>query len=184
MVNLDTKAKGCGILDYPRAWIDYLIYFHTDQDFFECHEVLEEHWKEEGMTGNLWPGLIQIAVGLYHQRRGNMNGAKRMFTSGIEKLATVNAELAVLGIESVPLFDHLTKRKSEIDQGLDYQTFILPLTADLLKVCQDEAIGMGKVWGLNTAPDDSIVHKHKLRDRSQVIQEREQQKRTKNRFIQ
>jgi predicted metal-dependent hydrolase len=169
---------------YPKAWIDYLLYFHSDQDFFECHEVLEDHWKEEGMTGNLWPGLIQIAVGLYHQRRGNMNGAKRMLTSSIEKLATVKSELTDLGIETETLFDNLSKRKEEIEQGLDYQTFILPLNADLIEVCHVEAQVMGKVWKLNTAPDESIVHKHKLRDRSQVIQEREQQKQIKNRLSQ
>ncbi|WNB93669.1 DUF309 domain-containing protein [Bacillus sp. NEB1478] len=167
---------------YPKAWIDYLTFFHTDQDFFECHEVLEEHWKEEGMTGNLWPGLIQIAVALYHQRRGNMNGARRMLTSGIKKLSSEKSALNNLGIDSEHLLEKLKNRKKEIEQGLDYKTFILPLTDELLEACCVEAEKRGKVWELNRNPDETIVHKHKLRDRTQVIEERDQQKQIKNRL--
>ncbi|MDR7072600.1 DUF309 domain-containing protein [Fictibacillus barbaricus] len=167
---------------YPMAWIDYLIYFHTDQDFFECHEVLEEHWKKEGMTGNLWPGLIQIAVALYHQRRGNLNGAKRMLTSGIDKLSTEKSSLTDLGIDTEHLLKKLKNRKKEIEQGLDYQTFIIPLTDELFEACCLEAENRGQVWGSNENPDETIVHKHKLRDRTQVIEERDLQKQIKNRL--
>lgn len=31
---------------YPTAYIKYLFHFHTDRDYFECHELLEEHWKQ------------------------------------------------------------------------------------------------------------------------------------------
>ena len=31
---------------YPEAYIEYLMYFHGNRDYFECHEVLEEYWKE------------------------------------------------------------------------------------------------------------------------------------------
>lgn len=64
---------------YPKPYIDYLVYFHTNRDYFECHEVLEEHWKvaDPRHRNVLWVGLIQVAVSLYHHRRSNYVGAER-----------------------------------------------------------------------------------------------------------
>jgi uncharacterized protein len=169
-------------LNYPKAWIDYLIYFHTDQDYFECHEVLEEHWKNEGMKGNLWPGLIQIAVALYHQRRGNMNGAKRMITSGIEKLYTEKTALIALGVEIEPFFHVVEDRKREIEQQKKFQPISLPLTSELLRVCLLKTAKTKSGWCINHNPGENIVHKHRLRDRTSVIEERKKQKLHKKRF--
>jgi uncharacterized protein len=170
-------------LNYPEAWIDYLIYFHTDQDFFECHEVLEEHWKNEGMKGNLWPGLIQIAVALYHQRRGNMNGANRMITSGIEKLYTEKKALIDLGLELDSFFERLEGRKLEIEQQMKFKLISLPLTSTLLQECLSKAAKTEEEWMKIANPDDQIIHKHRLRDRTAVIDERNKQKLQKNRMI-
>ncbi|MCM3719700.1 DUF309 domain-containing protein [Fictibacillus phosphorivorans] len=169
-------------MDYPEAWIDYLIYFHVDQDFFECHEVLEEHWKNEGMKGNLWPGLIQIAVALYHQRRGNMNGAKRMITSGIQKLYTEKKALLNLGIELDPFFHIIEERKLDIQQQKEFQPISLPITSELLEVCLLKTAKTEEDWGNHGNPDENIIHKHRLRDRTSVIEEREKQKLHKKRF--
>lgn len=35
---------------YPAEYLEYLVYFHADRDYFECHEILEEYWKEQGMN--------------------------------------------------------------------------------------------------------------------------------------
>lgn len=169
-------------MNYPEAWIDYLIYFHTDQDFFECHEVLEEHWKNEGMKGNLWPGLIQIAVALYHQRRGNMNGAKRMITSGLEKLYTEKAALIDLGVELQPFFNVVEDRKREIEQQKEFQPISLPLTSDLFRVCLLKTSKTEVDWNIKDIPGENIIHKHRLRDRTSVIEERKKQKLQKKRF--
>ncbi|MFE1244061.1 DUF309 domain-containing protein [Fictibacillus sp. NPDC058756] len=170
-------------MNYPKAWIDYLIFFHTEQDYFECHEVLEEHWKNEGMKGNLWPGLIQIAVALYHQRRLNMNGAKRMITSGIQKLQSEKAALHSLGLEPDTLFELLENRKNEIVQQKEFKPFLLPLTPSLKKTCILEAEKTGKAWKSKLVRDETIIHKHRLRDRTPVIEEREKQKLQKNRIL-
>jgi uncharacterized protein len=169
--------------EYPKAWIDYLIHFHTDQDFFECHEVLEEHWKNEGMKGNGWPGLIQIAVALYHQRRHNMNGAKRMMNSGINRLKEEKDFLAALGLQTAAFLEILEERKKAITHHEKYEPVILPLTESVLKKCKEEAIRQGKQWGKHAAPDEHVIHKHKLRDRTSVIDERIKQKQLKNRTI-
>ena len=31
---------------YNPLFVKFIVYFNENQDFFECHEVLEEYWKE------------------------------------------------------------------------------------------------------------------------------------------
>ncbi len=70
---------------YPTEYIQFLIHFHGDYDYFECHEILEEYWKTKprGNRDDYLVGLIQVAVSLYHQRRTNWNGATKMMKSAI-----------------------------------------------------------------------------------------------------
>ena len=57
-------------------------------DFFECHEFWEDLWHEEPpRERDFMQGLIQVAVGCEHFKRGNTRGAITLTTRGIEKLA-------------------------------------------------------------------------------------------------
>lgn len=161
---------------YPPAYIDYLHYFHCERDYFECHEVLEEHWKEkEAHDRELhWVGLIQIAVGLYHYRRGNLNGAKRMLTNAITVIRTNSSEIDSLALDSRRLIEILENQLSRIERQATYKSIDLPLTDEsLLSSCMTRALKENLVWG---APSDlqnqSLVHRHSTRNRDDVIQER------------
>lgn len=70
---------------YPDRYIRFFIYFNIDRDYYECHEVMEELWLEEGRNP-FYQGLLQVAVGLFHFRRENINGAKKLFASALSKL--------------------------------------------------------------------------------------------------
>lgn len=70
---------------YDRLYVQYIYYFNEARDYFECHEVLEELWLEEGRNP-LYQGLLQVAVGLYHYENGNSNGSIKLFTAALEKL--------------------------------------------------------------------------------------------------
>ena len=70
---------------YEPLYIDYLIYFNRDRDYFECHEVLEELWLERNRDP-LYKGLLQIAVGLYHYRNRNYRGGLMMLQSSLKLL--------------------------------------------------------------------------------------------------
>lgn len=72
-------------MPYDQLYIQFLYYFNIDKDFFECHEVMEELWLEEGRSP-LYQGLLQVAVGLHHYSYGNASGSIKLFTAGIEKL--------------------------------------------------------------------------------------------------
>jgi uncharacterized protein len=65
--------------------VDFIYYFNIKRDYFECHEVMEELWLEEGRAP-LYQGLLQIAVGLYHHWNGNVGGSIKLFSQGIDKL--------------------------------------------------------------------------------------------------
>jgi hypothetical protein len=57
-------------------------------EFFECHEVLEEAWTPERGPRRLFlQSLIHMAVGFYHNTRGNQVGAVRQLRKGLRKLA-------------------------------------------------------------------------------------------------
>lgn len=57
-------------------------------EYFECHEVLELAWTpERGPRRQFLQGLIHVAVGFYHHRRGNPVGACRQLRKALRKLA-------------------------------------------------------------------------------------------------
>ncbi len=85
---------------YPKAYIDYLVEFHATRDYFECHEILEEFWKEDPpkKRKRYWVGFIQLAVALYHHRRQNTAGAKRLMANSIRILQAEHRAVEDLGL--------------------------------------------------------------------------------------
>ena len=56
-------------------------------EFFECHEVLEELWNQQSLPEKEFTqGLIQIAVGFYHLRRDNFEGANKLLARGTTRV--------------------------------------------------------------------------------------------------
>jgi len=56
-------------------------------EYFECHEVLEAGWTgERGPRRLFLQSLIHMAVGFYHDGRGNTVGATRQLRKGLRKL--------------------------------------------------------------------------------------------------
>ncbi|MFC7680823.1 DUF309 domain-containing protein [Paenibacillus sp. GCM10028914] len=72
-------------MKYESLYVAYLIYFNRDRDYFECHEVLEELWLARDKDPR-YKGLLQVAVGLYHFRNGNVPGGFKMMNSAFTKL--------------------------------------------------------------------------------------------------
>ncbi|MFS0822892.1 DUF309 domain-containing protein [Bacillus sp. 1P02SD] len=164
---------------YPQAFIEYLIHFHCDRDYFECHEVLEEHWKEDPLPKRkkYWVGLIQIAVSFYHYRRGNRAGALKMMKSALKICKEQKSELEELGFQVDELIELLQKKYDDIENGIPYKSINLPLTDKILLAdCISQASKSGKSWGkASDFSNKEIIHKHKLRDRSETIAERKKQ---------
>nr|WP_279325933.1 DUF309 domain-containing protein [Bacillus sp. FJAT-47783] len=154
-----------------------MYYFHCERDYFECHEILEEFWKEDppNERKSYWVGFIQIAVGLYHHRRNNFVGAERMFQRALNILQKNERYVTSLGINYDELLSLLSVCLDDIRHGKQYESIHLPIyDQNLLKKCETYAKQRGKTWG---APSDLnnqfLLHKHSLRDRTDVVKERQ-----------
>jgi uncharacterized protein len=63
---------------YPAEYLEGLRLFNAEE-FFECHDVLEEIWREtQGEEKLFYKALIHAAVALYHFGEGNLGGARKM----------------------------------------------------------------------------------------------------------
>lgn len=63
------------------------IYLFNEEEFFECHDVLEELWADTMGEHRLFiQGLIQAAVAMFHFGNENLGGARKMYYSAVEKL--------------------------------------------------------------------------------------------------
>lgn len=72
---------------YDRLYIEFLYHFNITLDYFECHEVMEAYWLNEGRNKKL-QSFLQVAVGLYHFRNGNPKGAIQLLEGALEKKDT------------------------------------------------------------------------------------------------
>lgn len=166
-------------MGYPRPYILYLVHFHGDRDFFECHEILEEYWKEANPKdrNSLWVGFIQIAVALYHERRENRQGAIRTITKAVNNLSNNRNKLNDFGLDVDKLFLLLKYTRERMIAGKAYENINLPLIENqLITQCIAECKKLGLTWEMESSvANPKIIHKHLLRDRSKVIQERSRQ---------
>ncbi|MGF9765760.1 DUF309 domain-containing protein [Bacillus albus] len=164
---------------YPTEYIQFLIHFHGDYDYFECHEILEEYWKEKprGNRDIYLVGLIQIAVSLYHQRRSNWNGSEKMMKSAITILEKNSAPLQRLGINATQLLFLLKDRLQSIQKEEGFTPLFLPLSDTALEThCMELCQKKNLPWkDANASSNEYIIHKHTLRDRTEVIAERNEQ---------
>ncbi len=131
----------------------FVFEFNIRHDYFECHEILEEVWQEGQRQDEALVGLIQLAVARYHHRRGNATGAQRTY----ERHRTT---LIASGIDVSRLLDHLHQFTDPV-----YRHIPLPVFPDVIRTVALEA----------TAPDlDYVTHKHRLRDRTDVVLARQE----------
>lgn len=163
-------------MTYPQAYLQYLVHFHGNRDYFECHEVLEEYWKEvdPGNRSSHWVGLIQIAVGLYHYRRKNEHGAKRMLEKALRNMKENRELFNGLGLDSSTLINTLEKTIRDIDEQLPYNSPELPIKdPELLKKAEELCEKQGYKWCMpSDLSNNELIHRHSMRDRTPVITER------------
>jgi len=88
----------------------------NNREFFYCHEVLEEAWTpERGPRRSFLQALIHIAVGFYHDQRGNSAGARGQLGKGLRKLAVYLPEYD--GIDTERLYRETLAVLERVDAG-------------------------------------------------------------------
>lgn len=139
---------------YPKAYIDYLVEFHATRDYFECHEILEEYWKEDPpkKRKRYWVGFIQLAVALYHHRRQNTAGAKRLMANSIRILQAEHRAVEDLGLDHGRLLELMQSVYEQIETGSAYKSIMLPIKDEKLEeACRIEC-------RKKSIHGDSLVH--------------------------
>ncbi|WP_166639164.1 DUF309 domain-containing protein [Aureibacillus halotolerans] len=145
----------------PEAFLSYLLHFHGTRDYFECHEILEDHWKSEDIKNPLWSGLIQLAVSQYHHRRGNFRGAVRLLEKAIVKLPADDPQLQELGVDGPQLHTLLNTLQTRAANQQLYKSVILPLSPSLQKACQVACDEQGLLFGQQSdLTNDSLINRH------------------------
>ncbi|KKB37920.1 DUF309 domain-containing protein [Bacillus thermotolerans] len=165
---------------YPLSYLSFLAHFHEDRDYFECHEVLEEFWKEktDQAPDSVWVGLIQMAVSLYHHRRGNFIGAKKLMTKAVAIFHKREEELGELSIDREALLHQLSCRLREIENEESFTDMAIPFS-DTKIVKQYRDFLQSSFLPAEEPAAEYIYHKHKMRDRSDVLAAREESLRTR-----
>lgn len=162
-------------LHHP-LFIQYIIHFNIHEDYFECHEVGEEYWKYVAPKDKMHPlaGWIQLAVGMYHWRRSNFPGALRSFIRAKDKLS--NTGIWTEGFDTQILAEQLSNAIDGVTTRREFSSHKLPIISDDLS---QEVIRYMAENPFETLEPYFIMHKHRLRDRTSIINLREQKKRRK-----
>lgn len=88
------------------------------QEFFECHETLEDLWRDQKEPERQFTqGVIQIAVGYYHLLRSNRAGARKLFARGLARISAFK-----------PVY--LTVRTAELASAVEATLALLTTTPD------------------------------------------------------
>jgi len=60
----------------------------NDAEYLEAHEVLEELWEAGfGESADFYKGLLQASIALHHFQRGNLDGARKLYSGHRRYLA-------------------------------------------------------------------------------------------------
>uniref|UniRef100_UPI0036208FFA DUF309 domain-containing protein n=1 Tax=Ureibacillus sp. GCM10028918 TaxID=3273429 RepID=UPI0036208FFA len=154
-------------------YVDFCTYFNGNQDYFECHEVLEEYWKSRAPGEKAHPlvGYVQLATGMYHWRRNNFIGAMKILNKAYKNF-TMNQSSPFFDFIA---FDELCKNceisMKAIEKGEPFKAFLLELKNEKLASLVNK-----KIEELPSLPKDYLLHKHMLRDRSDILEARNNRK--------
>ena len=83
----------------PDAFLEGVRLFNAE-DFYECHDVLEELWSEVICDEKeFFQGLIQAAVSLFHFGNENLGGARKLYESSRRLLAPYAPECMGIDVD-------------------------------------------------------------------------------------
>lgn len=149
------------------------------QDYFECHEIMEEAWKSKSAFTKKDPEvfLILLATGEYHYRQNNIAGSVRSYERALRLYDENQYDLRALGMKD-ELIDMMHRRLSRMPID-SFTPPVFPL-ADWIWQRLHGHYGRNMTYEAfrkasvdRFVYDEAVVYKHRLRDRSEVIRERE-----------
>jgi hypothetical protein len=83
-------------------------------EYYDCHETLEEIWRDEqGKIRDLYKGILQIGVAIYHAQRSNLRGAMRLVSSAMVLLSPFAPEC--MGIDVAHLLQSAGRFREDLN---------------------------------------------------------------------
>ena len=161
---------------FDSKFVHFIKEFNETKDYFECHELLEDYWKEVAPRQKVHPlaALILLSTSMYHWRRGNYLGASRTMNSSITRMKeTIHS----------PFFETLNIDKLLEDTANAYQSIQdhKPFSAFQIVVQHESLLNL--IQELTVEQEENqhfLIHKHMLRDRTEILEEREKQKKRRD----
>jgi len=87
------------------------------QEYYLCHDVIEEIWLEESSDQRLFlQGIIQSAVAFYHFQNGKLGASRSMLGLAIEKLDGYDGPGG--GLDLPALLEDLRVWKAALDSSI------------------------------------------------------------------
>lgn len=158
-------------------FVKFIVYFNQNQDFFECHEVLEDYWNEIPNRTKEHPltAYILLATGLYHWRRKNHSGALRTLKKASRKMREMPLQYPLFteGIDFQTLFENVQNAIRSIERDELFTPFSIHITSPELEALVETTEPLMDLLPKNS---EMLIHKHRLRDRSDIIQMRDEKK--------
>jgi len=98
--------------NYPEKYLEGIRLFN-EEEFFECHDVLEELWSETlGEEKKFLQGLIQASVALFHFGNENLGGARKLYESARKNLEPYGP--SYLGLDLAKFLDDMKRCFQEL----------------------------------------------------------------------
>nr|WP_285853231.1 DUF309 domain-containing protein [Sporosarcina luteola] len=172
------ERNGCVHPYHHPLFLNFIVYFNRNQDYFECHEVLEEYWKSvpDYTKNHPLTAFILLSTGLYHWRRGNVEGAYRTLVKAENKMLAFQ-EFDIRYTEDIDygrLVQDTATSVTKLKNGDPFSPLLILLSSETLQQSVEEIASSMELLPVGS---DAVIHKHMLRDRSDILEEREKKKR-------
>lgn len=117
--------------DFAAKYVGAIQLFN-EQEFFDCHDELEEIWAESfGDDKRFLQGLIQASVALFHFGNENLGGARKLYLSARQKFegfpeSYLGIELAKFRLEFDECFRELLDAGDVYPSGITLRDERIP----------------------------------------------------------
>ncbi|WP_093061241.1 DUF309 domain-containing protein [Psychrobacillus sp. OK028] len=161
---------------FHTSFVAFLKHFNETFDYFECHEVLEDYWKEFSPRhkNHALTAFILLATSMYHWRRGNLTGATKTMKTSIKRMELTKDSPFFNDLNYQRLIENMNVALQLITSSQKFQAFSIEITNPALQ---------SRVKELQLETNESLhflIHKHMLRDRSEILEERNREKKKRD----
>jgi predicted metal-dependent hydrolase len=146
-----------------KRWYDFLVEFHATRDYYACHDFLEEWWFElKNPKDHILVAYIQVAVGMYQWRRGNMTAANIMFEKSLEKFQHNTDLIGQFGMDEMSLIRVVERVLQSVKNNETFYDINLPIIdfemEDYMnQLCEERDLILYKE---SDTTNDHLVNKH------------------------